>query len=101
MVIIVRRDCEHCQTLVSEFFGGANRHRSEERTIIFIAGETRWPFQFDQISMDADNGKFIEWPQEEPFVSSPAVFVLEVGYVQEAADGKNAATLCKSLLLGH
>jgi hypothetical protein len=98
MVIILRRDCEHCREFVSEFFAEPDRHRANERTAVFVAGTSNWPFQFDRVSMPVGSATLLRWRDDEPFVASPAVFVLRERLVVEAADREDAEVLCRGLL---
>jgi len=54
LVLIVQADCEHCQDLIAEHFADSRLHRPNERTAMFLAGATTWPFQLDQISLRVD-----------------------------------------------
>lgn len=90
MVLVVRHDCDHCRQLLAEHFSDPARHRDDERTAILIAGSSEWPFQLDQVSIETAGEATISWPGEEPFVASPAVFLLEDAIVVQAADGNDA-----------
>lgn len=92
LVLIVRRDCEHCRELVEREFAQADRRGPFERTAVFVAGSKEWAFQFDRISIDVDSQNVISWAFEEPFVASPAIFCLSDGVVTSAADGAHADT---------
>lgn len=96
----MRHDCEHCREFASEFFIEPDRHPAGERTAVFVAGTSEWPFQFDSVSIDVGSATLLQWPNGEPFVASPAVFVLQDGQVVEAADGELADGLCRSLFSG-
>lgn len=97
LVFVVRRDCEHCKEMLSEFFASPGRHRPDERTAVFLAGNSEWPFQFDNVTMDVNGENAILWPNGEPFVASPAVFLLQDGQIVGAADGEDADDFCRSL----
>ena len=76
MVLVVRRDCEHCRELLAKHFEDPQAHRPNERTVAFIAGESKWPFMLDEIAIESSSGTSITWPGEEPFVASPAIFLI-------------------------
>ena len=90
MVLVVRRDCEHCRQLLEKHFADPATHRPNERTATFVAGETSWPFMLDEIAIESSAGTSITWPAEEPFVASPAIFLIENGRVVKASDGEDA-----------
>lgn len=85
LILIVRRDCEHCRELIEEQFHDPQRHRPGERTLIFIAGSDEWFFRFDHVSLEPGL-ESIQWADGEPFVASPAVFQVVDGIVKLAAD---------------
>jgi len=85
LILIVRRDCEHCRELIEEQFHDPHRHRPSERTLIFIAGSDEWFFRFDHISLEPGL-ESIQWTEGEPFVASPALFKVAEGVVKFAAD---------------
>ncbi len=97
MAIVVRRDCDHCRELLSEHFSDPSQHRTGERTVVFVAGNTDWPFQFDYISMEPSGENAIVWEFGEPFVASPAVFLLADGIVVKASDGAKSDKLMHNL----
>lgn len=97
LVFVVRRDCEHCKEMLAEFFASPSRHRPDERTAVFLAGNSEWPFQFDNVTMDVNGENSILWPNGEPFVASPAVFLLQNGQIVDASDGEDADDFCRSL----
>lgn len=99
LILVVRQDCDHCRELVSKYFVDPHKTRSNERTAVFIAGENVWPFQFDNVSFDVDGFHSVSWPYNEPFVASPAVFVIRNAIVQEASDGNEADRLLKDIFL--
>lgn len=90
MVLIVRRDCEHCRELIAKHFVDPHRHRPNERTALFVAGESEWPFQFDEIAIDFRVKHTIGWPVAEPFVASPGVLLIKNGIVRQGEDGMDA-----------
>ena len=98
MVLVVRSDCEHCRELLSKHFADPESHRPNERTAVFVAGSSEWPFQLDHVSIDGEKTSSIKWPIEEPFVASPAIFLLENGKVVDARDGDESDIFMKSLL---
>lgn len=77
MVVIVRRDCPHCQEFLNKHFADPTWHRPGERTAVFVAGSDRWWFQFDRIEWNFENyTSSLDWPVREPFVATPAIFEL-------------------------
>ena len=97
MILVVREDCEHCRELLDHHFPSADRHRENERTAVFIAGRVEWPFALDQVSLEAPFAGSIAWPVGEPFVASPAVFIVTDGVVSAAADGDESNELVAGL----
>lgn len=97
IVVIVRRDCTHCEKLIADYFSSSAKTRGR-RTAVFVAGAAQWAFQFDRVAMDVDDRFSIHWPHDEPFVPTPAVFLLEDGRVIEAADGDESDEFCRSIL---
>jgi hypothetical protein len=96
LILVVRHDCDHCRELLAHFFSDPLRHRTEERTAVFVAGSPNWSFQFDSVSLETDAHHQINWPAE-PFVASPAIFVLEDGTVRDAADGSASDDFLRSI----
>jgi len=85
MVLVVRRDCHHCEELVEQHFRDPTTKRAGERTAVFVAGDRVWPFGLDHVSMTPQQGQ-IEWSTNEPFVASPAVFLLHDGTIVSGYD---------------
>ena len=100
LVFVFRRDCGHCRELVHKFFDNPNRHRRSERTITFLAGTDSWPFKLDLVSLEFATNFSVMWGDHEPFVASPAIFVLRDGIVVEAADGNETDRMLFKLLEG-
>ena len=98
MVVVVRRDCDHCRELIEKYFRDPQRHRPDERTAVFVAGNDQWPFQLDHVSFDVIGGTFLAWSSAEPFVASPAIFLIDDGTVVEAADGNDSDQFIETLL---
>lgn len=96
MVLLLSSDCHHCQQLVTEHFSDAQRHRSGERVATFLTGQKDWPFAFDRVSFDSNQGT-IPWQDEPPFVANPAVFLLSDGVIVEASDGADTDEFLPSL----
>lgn len=91
LILIVRRDCEHCRDLINQQFQDPRKHRLGERTLIFIAGSDKWSFQFDHVSL-VPGRQSISWTEGEPFVASPAVFLSIDGVVKNAAESVDLLT---------
>jgi len=97
MVLVVRPDCEHCRALVQTHFADARSHRRNERTALFIANPNQWQFELDRISFIPNSRAFIKWKDSDPFVASPAVFLLEDGKVVDASDGDESTKMVDRL----
>lgn len=95
-VIIARRDCDHCARMLQEYFSDPRWHPAETRTILFVAGSNDWTFCLDLLSLIETPAGIVSWPIE-PFVSSPGIFLLNDGVVQDAADGPDADRLASKL----
>ncbi len=90
MVLVVRHDCSHCRELIETYFDEPRPRSAQERFATFVAGESTWPFVLDRVALDLADAPTIAWPEDEPFVASPAVFILNDGTVVQAADGNDA-----------
>ena len=97
LILVVRVDCDHCRELVRTCFSDPQRQPSGLRTVVFLAGETDWPFQLDHVSLQISHAQAVTWLNEPPFVASPAVFVLRDGIVVDAADGRDSDQLLEEL----
>lgn len=97
LVLVVRHDCDHCRQLVQRYFSDPSRHRDGERTAVFVAGSSSWPFQLDHVSFDSVGDDSITWPSDEPFVASPAIFLLDDAVITEAADGDDSDAFMEQL----
>lgn len=97
LILVVRRDCEHCKELLSRHFLDSSRRRPGERTAIFVSAGRTWWFSFDAVSIDAQPQGIFEWLSGEPFVASPAVFVINEGVVVDASDGNESDILLEKL----
>jgi hypothetical protein len=98
MVVILRRDCEHCQQVVNAHFADPDRHRDRERTVVFVAGSNVWNFELDRISVNLNSTDTIVWTYRAPFVAAPAAFFLQDGIVMEAADGAGTGSFLDRIL---
>ncbi len=97
LVIVARRDCDHCARILQEYFSDPRWHPAETRTILFVAGSNEWSFCLDLLSLIETPAGIVSW-SIEPFVSSPAIFLLNNGVVEEAADGPDADGFASRLL---
>jgi len=84
MVLIVRRDCPHCQEFLDKYFADPTWHRPGERTAVFVAGSNNWHFQVDRVSFDISPSLVFEWSKCEPFVATPAIFEICDQLIMEA-----------------
>lgn len=98
LVMIGRHDCKHCRELIGEYFADPAWHRDGERTAFFLAGNDSWPFQLDRVSFAESSDHTIKWPKGEPFVASPAIFLLEDGTVVDAVDGSESDAFVENLI---
>ena len=100
LVIVARRDCEHCAQLLQAYFSDPSRHPAETRTVQFIAGRNDWSFHLDRLTLIGTPTGTVSW-SIEPFVASSALFLLDRGLVQDAADGSDADSFASRLQLTH
>lgn len=100
MVLVILQDCEHCRDMVDRYFSDPQRHRAGERTAVFLfARDTQpWRFQFDRVTLDEPMDGLLKWPNGEPRVVNPAVFLLDNGIVVDAAEGTASDPFLSSLL---
>ena len=96
LAIVARKDCEHCQKLIEEHFESPKKTTDNRRTALFIAGADQWNFLLDEVSLSAPTHGTIEW-RREPFVASPAVFLIDDGVVFDAADGAESDEFLKKI----
>ena len=89
LVVVARIDCDHCAQLLGKYFSDPLRHPAGRRTALFIAGNNDWSFQLDRLSLVGSPTDTVSW-SVEPFVASPALFLLDRGVVTDAADGSDA-----------
>lgn len=89
MIVIVNRDCKRCRTLIRKHFQDPELHRVGERTAVFAYGRDNpeWQFQIDRISLNPESETFFSWPAGRPLVASPAVFLINDGFVTDVAEG--------------
>jgi len=74
---------------------------SNSRLILFgISGSNDWSFHLDRLTLFGTPTGTVSW-SEEPFVASPALFLLDRGLVQDAADGSDADSFASRLQLTH
>ena len=99
LAVIFRSDCEHCKALVQRIADTQkNGDVSDLKIVSFVAGSSVWPVHFGKASIDSESFIRIQWNGEEPFVASPAVFLLVNGDVVEAKDGEKADALVERVL---
>jgi hypothetical protein len=97
LAIVAREDCEHCRKLMEEHFPAPSARPNDRRTAIFVAGTRQWGFAFDLVLLSGAKRGTIEWTSE-PFVASPAIFVVDDGQVIAAADGEASGKLLAELM---
>ncbi len=100
MILIARQDCVHCRNLVARYFANPETHRKGERTAVFVFGGRgdQWRYQFDRVALDSSGAVVPEWPNGEPYVVNPAIFVVDGGIVVDAAEGAATDQFLESLL---
>ncbi|MDA8745970.1 hypothetical protein N9N28_15195 [Rubripirellula amarantea] len=98
LIIVARNDCSHCREMLRTHFADPRRHRKGERTAIFLVDGERWEFSLDFVSLDRKFADEVDWHGDQPFVASPAVFVLSDGEVVIAADGADSEALMNGIL---
>ena len=65
----------------------------------FVAGSNDWPVHFGRASISLESKTVIHWNERnEPFVASPAAFLLEDGRVVEANDAEKADNFVERIL---
>lgn len=103
MILLARQDCVHCRNLVARHFADPETHRIGERTAVFVfgGGDHRWRYQFDRVTLDSSGDELPEWPDGEPYVINPAVFVVDDGIVVDASEGAETDQFLDSLLRGR
>lgn len=97
LVLIFRVDCEHCVALVQELAKArAIEAERNARIATFVAGSDSWAVHLDDVSVARTGNVQVTWPRgTEPFVASPAAFMLDSGTIQDARDGKE----CREFVL--
>ncbi|MCY2980076.1 MAG: hypothetical protein NTU79_15520 [Planctomycetota bacterium] len=100
LVIVFRIDCEHCKALAKRIDDQQNLGADRKPTIVsFVAGHNDWPVHFGRASISLESKTVIHWNERnEPFVASPAAFLLEDGKVVDAKDVENADSLVQRIL---
>ena len=102
MILIAQQDCGPCRNLVARHFADPETHRPGERTAVFVfgGGNDRWRFQFDRVTLDLSGDALLGWPNGQPYVVNPAVFLLDNNIVVDAAEGEDTDEFLGSLLSG-
>jgi len=93
IVLVLREDCDHCQSFVDNLSSAKRAERRSVRTVVFHAGRLDWYFDFDHVTLHAGRSASVRWKDREPFVATPAIFLVEDGVVTEAADNTQSADL--------
>ena len=102
MILIARQDCGHCREMVSRYFADPHTHRPGERTAFFVFGarDHQWRYQLDRVAFDPPSDDVLSWPDGEPHVVNPGIFLVDDGIVVDAAEGTQAEQFLESLLDG-
>lgn len=99
LALIFRSDCEHCKALSQRIEESPqNSQVSELKIVSFVAGSNIWPVHFEKATTVSESPFRIQWSGEEPFVASPAAFLLLDGDIIEAKDGEKADELVARVL---
>ncbi|QDT46811.1 hypothetical protein Pan258_08310 [Symmachiella dynata] len=103
MILIARQDCGHCREMVAQYFADPETHRPGERTAFFVFGgrDPQWRFQLDRVAFDPPSEALLSWPDGEPYVINPAIFLVENGIVIDAAEGTESEQFLGALLSGR
>jgi len=97
LVIVAREECEHCRKLIEKHFSDPTMRPPDRRIAIFVAGSRQWGFSFDLVLLSGAKRGTIDW-KSEPFVASPAIFVVDDGQVVAAADGEASDNFIAELM---
>ncbi|MDZ4849741.1 MAG: hypothetical protein SGI77_10630 [Pirellulaceae bacterium] len=90
LVLIVRKDCEHCRELVAKL-AGVEWSSKSFGVLTMVAGSNAWPVLEGKIELEFTTSSTIDWGTDgEPFVASPAAFLIDDGTVVAAKDGEEA-----------
>ena len=100
LILILRSDCEHCNALAKRIDDHQNDAAvGKPKIVSLVAGSNDWPIHFGQASTSLESPVKVHWHgREEPFVASPAAFLLEYGTIVEAKDGTKADDLVERVL---
>lgn len=100
LVLVFRSDCDHCKALAKRIDDQKNDETAEKPKIVsLVAGSNDWAVHFGRASTSLESQRKVHWKgREEPFVASPAAFLLEDGKVVDAKDGENADSLVQRVL---
>ena len=91
LVLILRKDCEHCKALANRINNQKDETVDKPKIVSLVAGSNDWAVHFGRASTSLESQTKVHWHSgEEPFVASPAAFLLEDGKVVEAKDGEKA-----------
>jgi hypothetical protein len=97
LVVVVRRDCEHCARLLRETFSDPLWSPMNSRTVLFVSGNNEWTFYLDRLSWDGEPSGIVNWVSE-PFVASPALIIVSDGFVADGADGAEANAFAQRII---
>jgi hypothetical protein len=97
LVVVVRRDCDHCARLLRETFSDPLWSPMNSRTVLFVSGNNEWTFYLDRLSWDGEPSGIVNWVSE-PFVASPALIMLSDGFVADGADGAEADAFAQRII---
>ena len=100
LVLVFRIDCEHCKALAKRIDDQQNLGAEKKpSSVSFVAGSNDWPVHFGRASISLESKTVIHWNERnEPFVASPAAFLLEDGRVVEANDAEKADNFVERIL---
>jgi hypothetical protein len=101
LVLIMRSDCDHCRALTDLVDGNYDENfvSGGPKIASLVAGDSTWPVHFGEASTLSASTTVITWPSGvEPFVASPAAFLIHDGIIVDAKDNDKAEQLVKRVL---
>jgi hypothetical protein len=100
LVLIFRSDCEHCKDLAMRIAEQQASGSAEKAAIVsLVAGSSDWPVHIGRASTSQESDTMIHWHnRDEPFVASPAAFLLDEGRIVDAKDGEKTDTFVERIL---
>ncbi len=98
LVLVLRDNCDHCRSLLAKLDDEADAI-SDWQIAIFVIGRSTGNLYVGKTKISERADFVFNWTSSrEPFVASPAIFVLENGFVIQAADGSEAEQLLEQIV---